>query len=575
MSTVESFARRFLDPACRISRLGEGELGGKAEGLVRAERVLASRGAVATDAKLRLDVPALVVLASGFFDRFVERNGLGRLLDEGADDREIAASFHAATITPELVGDLLALATDARVPLAVRSSSALEDALGHPFAGVYGTKMIPGSQPAPQARFAALLDAVKFVWASTWFAAARAYLAATPHRGGRERMSVIVQEVVGRGHGNRFYPDISGVARSCSFYPVGGGPPGDGVADLAVGLGKTIVDGGRCWSFSPARPRATPPFASVRERIAATQSELWAVRTLGTPPYDPMAETEYLLRVGLQEAEADGTLDWAASTYDAAADRLLPGTGRRGPRVVDFAPLLARDELGLAATLRSLLADCEREAGAPVEIEFAMTMPPREVARCGLVQVRPLLVSSDSVPLDEAAIVAPGCVVRSRSALGNGRRSLEDVLVVDRDRFEPRATPAIARELERLNRPLVEAGRQSLLVGFGRWGSSDPWLGIPVRWDQISSARGIVEAALPGMSPEPSQGSHFFHNLSSFAVLYLTVPPNDEDAIDWGFLAAQPVVAMTEHVRHLRCVPPLEIAVDGRSRLGLVRREIR
>ncbi len=479
MSEVPRFARRFFDPASRMARVGEGELGGKAQGLARARAVLEARDPEAISDELRLDVPALVVLASGFFETFVERNRLAGLLESGADDREIAAAFHAAPIPAEMVGDLRALAAEVRVPLAVRSSSALEDALGQPFAGVYGTKMIPCNQPDAEARFRSLLDAIKFVWASTYFAGARAYLASTSHRGGSERMAVIVQEVVGRGHGERFYPDISGVARSYSFYSIGGARPEEGVADLAVGLGKTIVDGGVCWTFSPARPKAAPPFASARDRMRSTQTEFWSVRVGAPPPHDPMAETEFLVRSGLGEAEADGALRWTASTYEAASDRLWPGLGRAGPRVIDFAPLLTYGEIPLATTLRDLLTACEHELGVPVEIEFALSMPPREPVRFGLLQVRPLFVSSEIVELDEARLSAPDCVVRSRSAFGNGRRQIEDVLVVDPERFEARATPAIALELERLNRALVAEGPSLVADRFRALGQLRSLAGDP------------------------------------------------------------------------------------------------
>jgi hypothetical protein len=570
MLEVPRYARSFFDPASRLTRIGDGELGGKARGLVRARDVLAGH-APAPGSGFELDVPALVVLATGFFERFVESNGLGSLLEDGADDRHVADAFHAAPIPAELVGDLRALAAEVRVPLAVRSSSALEDALGQPFAGVYGTKMIPGDQPDPESRFRALVDAVKFVWASTWFDEARSYLAATTHRGERERMAVIVQEVVGERHGERYYPEISGVARSIGFYPVGGSRPEEGVGHLALGLGKTIVDGGVCWTFSPTRPRATAPFASARERMKATQTEFWSVRVGSAPPYDPMSEAEFLVRAGLGEAESDGALGLLASTYDPAADRLWPGVGRPGARVLDFAPVLVGGELPLAETVRFLLSACEDELGAPVEIEFALSLHPRRTARFGFLQVRPLFVSAEVVDLDAGERAAGRVVVVSEPALGNGRRRLEDAVYVVPERFDPAATPQIALELESLNRSLLEQGRHCLLIGFGRWGSSDPWLGIPVRWDQISSAGAIVEASLPGMSKEPSQGSHFFHNLSSFAVLYLTVPASEEDAVDWALLAAQPEVAATEHLRHVRFSPPLEVAVDGRTRRGVVR----
>jgi hypothetical protein len=567
MSEVPRYARRFFDPAQRLFRIGEGALGGKAQGLLRAQRVLAARAPAPGGGALSVDVPSLVVLASGFFETFVARNGLAALAAAGESDQAIAAAFHRAPVPAEMVGDLRALAEEVRVPLAVRSSSVLEDALGQPFAGVYGTKMVPGDQPDGEARFRSLLDAVKFVWASTYFARARGYLAASAG-GERESMAVLVQEVVGHRLDQRFYPEVSGVARSFNFYPVGTARPEDGVLDLALGLGKTIVDGGVCWTVSPAQPRVAPPYGSVRELVEGTQTGFWAIRVGTPPPYDPMSEVEFLVRAGLGEAERDGALRLTASTFDPGSERLWPGTGRQGPRVLDFAPLLVHEELPLVATVRGLLAQCAEELGAPVEIEFALSLPPRAPARFGLLQVRPLFVSADVVEVADAALADARALVVSRAAMGNGRRRIEDVVYVDPERFEARATPAIALELERINRGLLAARRPYLLIGFGRWGSSDPWLGIPVRWDQISAARAIVEATLPGMSPEPSQGSHFFHNLSSFDALYLTVPPGGERGIDWRYLGAQPRVDETEHVRHVRCASPLRVEVDGRSRRG-------
>jgi hypothetical protein len=385
-------------------------------------------------------------------------------------------------------------------------------------------------------------------------------------------MAVVVQEVVGRRHDGRFYPDLSGVARSYSFYPVGPAAPEEGTVDLAVGLGKTIVDGGLVWTFSPAHPRIGPPVASARERLSTTQTALWAVNVGPPPPHDPMAETEYLVETGLAEAERDGTLRYAASTYDADADRLVPGTGRPGPRVLDFAPVLSWDELPLVPLLRKLMRACEDALSAPVEIEFALSLPPGEPGRFGFLQVRPLLVSHEAFEVDEREMAGPGALVASTGALGNGRHEVSDVVFVEPWSFEARLTPAIADEIERLNRPLVDEGRPYLLVGFGRWGSSDPWLGIPVRWDQIAGARGIVEATLPQMNPEPSQGSHFFHNLSSFAVLYFTVPHDRGPAIDWAWLERQETVARTAHARHVRTARPVVLKVDGRTRRGVALR---
>lgn len=571
MRDLPPYSRRLFDPSQRLSRLGGGELGGKAHGLIRAAAVLARHGAELERTGLAVDVPALVALGTDLFETFLDRNDLCELVEAGEpSDEALRAAFQAASVPAEMAGDFAALAGEARIPLAVRSSSLLEDALGQPFAGVYGTKMIPGNQVQPQARLRALLDAIKFVWASTFFQEARAYRrAAGTDR--PEKMAMLVQEVVGRSHGDRFYPDVSGVARSIDFYPQGRSRPEDGIVHLALGLGKTIVDGELCWSFSPAHPQIGPPFGSVRDLVAATQTRFWAVNTGPPPPYDPMTETEYLVRPGLAEAESDGTLRYAASTYDPSSDRLVPGTGRKGPRVLTFAPILVYREIPLADTIRTLLDVCAGELGAPVEIEFALSLPPSGPPRLGLLQVRPLAVGSEAVEVSEADLTAPTAVVASRAALGNGRCQVRDLVWVDPDTFETAATPAIAEEIATLNRGLLDAGRPYLLIGFGRWGSSDPWLGIPVRWDQISGARAIVEATLPSLSPEPSQGSHFFHNLSSFQVCYLTVRP-DVAGIDWEWIRRQPVERQTAHVRHAGLAAPLEVAVEGASGRGVVRR---
>jgi len=561
LNDLPPFERRMFDPSRPLSRLGGGGLGGKAQGLRIAHDVLARRGGELEGLGFEFGVPALVALGTDLFDTFLDRNGLRDLIAEEPSDEAVKLAFQQASMPAELAGDFASLATEARVPLAVRSSSLLEDALGQPFAGVYGTKMIPGNQMQAPARLRSLLDAVKFVWASTFFEAARAYRRVVQ---GEEKMAVLVQEVVGRPHGERFYPDISGVARSIDFYPQGRSRPEDGVVHLALGLGKTIVDGDLTWSFSPPHPAAGPPFASAREKMDATQTRFWAVNVGPPPAYDPMTETEYLVRPGLADAEGDGTLRYAASTYDPASDRLVPGTGRPGPRVLDFAPLLVHREIPLAEAVRALLRLCEEALGAPVEIEFALSLPPGGPRRFGFLQVRPLAVGTEKVEVAEEDLAT--AAVASRKALGNGRLTLSDVVYVDPDTFEARATREIAEEIAAFNRGLLAEDRPYLLIGFGRWGSSDPWLGIPVRWDQISGARAIVEAAIPGMSPEPSQGSHFFHNLSSFEVCYLTLP-----TIDWNWLQRQPELGRSVHVRHVRVPLPVEVAVDGRTGRGLVR----
>ncbi|HEX9107723.1 MAG TPA: PEP/pyruvate-binding domain-containing protein [Longimicrobiales bacterium] len=567
------FDRRFFRSAHGMSRIGGGALGAKAERLVLMHGILATEGAEGRFGGLPVDVPRFTVLATESFDAFLAGNPeLRHVLDADPADERIATSFQRAHLPSDVVGDLEALAEEAHTPLAVRSSSRLEDALERPFAGVYQTKMIPNHDPDPRERFRALVEAIKFVYASTYFEAARSYRAAAGISDSDEKMAVIVQEIVGERHGDRFYPDVSAVCRSWDYYPRGRAAPEDGVVSLALGLGKTIVDGGRCWGYSPRHPKAPPPFGSTAQLLRETQSRFWAVHMGPPPPYDPIAETEYLLQATLDDADYDGTLRFLASTYDGAADRLRPGTDFPGPRVLDFAPILRLRELPLNDVFLALLQTCERALGGPVEIELALTLPGRlrPPARAGFLQVRPMSTPSERVSLRREDLAAPDLLLRSTRAMGNGvLADVRDIVYVRPEHFSAAQTPRIAQEVGEMNQRLVRHGRRYLLIGFGRWGSSEPWLGIPATWSQVGGAAAIVEVAGAHLDVEPSQGTHFFHNLSSLGRMYLMLRDTD---VDWAWLAEQPAEQETELVRHLRLDAPLHLAVDGRSRTGIVRR---
>ncbi len=564
---VPRFDRSFFTSDERITRIGEGALGGKAVGLLRAKEILRQ---VEPLTGFRVAVPRMVVIATDVFDAFMERNALDAVVDSNRRDDRLALAFQRGELPVEIVGDLRALVEAAHIPLAVRSSSLLEDALYRPFAGVYETKMIPNNQPDADTRFRKLAEAVKLVYASTFFQAARGYRRATGEGERGEKMAVIIQEVVGRRHGDRFYPDVSGVGRSFNFYPTGAARPDEGVVSLALGLGKTIVDGGQCWSYSPAHPSAPPPYGSAGELLDNSQTSFWAINMGRPPEYDPIAETEYLLQGSLSDAEEDGTLRHVASTYDGRSDRLSPGIGAPGPRALTFAPLLVLRQRPLNDQLRALIRACEQTLEGAVEIELALDLQP-ETAELGFLQVRPMAVSHEPVDVSEADIAGPGVLLASRRAMGNGRvGTIQDVVYVKPDDFEARFTPVIATQVEGMNQRLLDEERPYLLVGFGRWGSSDPWLGIPVSWGQVGGARVIVEAAVSGMDVEPSQGSHFFHNISSLGVGYLMVPRRSEPPIDWAWLEAQPAHAETDHVRHVRLGLPLRVEIDGRTSRGAV-----
>ena len=574
---VPRFERGFFHTLESITQIGTGFLGGKAEGLVLAHELLGSeQGPKQTD--MTIAVPRLTVLATDVFDAFMQHNELGQIAFSDAPDDRIAHAFQRAELPVEVVGDLRALANQVRSPLAVRSSSLLEDALFRPFAGVYETKMTPCNQPDPGLRFQRIVEAIKFVYASTFFSSARDYVRATGEDPHDEKMAVIIQEVVGTRHGDRFYPDLSGVCRSYNYYPTGRSRPDEGIINLALGLGKSIVDGGVTWSYCPARPRTPPPFGSVRDLLRNTQTQFFAVNMGKAPAYDPIGEAEYLIKAELAAAEYDDTLRLLASTYDPQADRLYPGVGRPGPRALNFAPLLAMNSFGFNQLIQSLLAVCEQSVGAAVEIEFAVTLPHPagpDRAQLGFLQVRPMVVPELTVDVSEAELTSCDVLVASTSAMGNGTdESIRDVVYVKPDVFEARHTPAIARALQQLNSRLLDQGRPYLLIGFGRWGSSDPWLGIPVNWGHICGARAIVEATLPNMLVDPSQGSHFFHNLSSFQVSYLTVPGRTGRGVDFDWLNGQTREADLEFVRHVRLSAPLRLSVDGRTGRGVIRRPI-
>ena len=575
VADLPAFDRHFWDGTFRFTRIGTGALGGKASGLAFAKDLLAETIDASPFPDIDVNVPTMAVITTDCFDEFIARNRLGELRVEELPDDHIGHTFQQADLPAELLGDLRALIAQVKTPLAVRSSSLLEDALDRPFAGVYGTKMIPNNQFDQDTRFRRLTEAIKFVYASTYFREARDYIKTTGHDPNEEKMAVILQEVVGERHGDRFYPDVSGVARSYNFYPAGPARPEEGVASLALGLGKTIVDGGMAWTFSPAYPKKPPPFGSVQEMLRGTQTEFWAVNMGKPPAYDPVSETEYLVRASLKDAEADDVLRFLASTFDPARDRVVPGLGASGPRILDFAPLLVWEQFPLNTLIKALLKAAEEAVGANVEIEFAVTIhadrdePPR--ARLGFLQVRPMVVSEQSVDVSVEDLSDPRAIIASDAVMGNGiTDDIHDIVFVRPERFSPMQTPVIAQQLELINRQLSDQHQPFLLIGFGRWGSSHPSLGIPVVWSQISGARVIVEATLPEMNVELSQGSHFFHNLSSFRASYFMVRHDGRFAIDWQWLNRQPIVQETEFVRHVRSVGALTVRVDGRAGRGVI-----
>ncbi|MBU1700006.1 MAG: PEP/pyruvate-binding domain-containing protein [Candidatus Eisenbacteria bacterium] len=570
---IPQFDRRFLHPDAGFTQIGSGDLGGKASGLNLVRTKILSKIKSEEFPQIEVKVPTLAVLTTELFDIFMEQNDLYSLVKNDMPDDRIAHAFQKGSFPARFIGDLRALISEVHTPLAVRSSSRLEDALDHPFAGVYGTKMIPNNQPDIDTRFQRLVEAIKFVYASTFFRQAQNYLSSVGQERCSEKMAVIVQKIVGRRYADRFYPGISGVGRSYNYYPSGQSSPSDGVVNLALGLGKEIVDGGLSWTYSPASPQAPSPFNDIGDLLKNTQTRFWVVN-MGRPPLpDPVRETEYLNHIDLSAAEMDNTLRFIASTFDGSSGRMRPGVGFSGPRVLDFAPILQYDSLPLNQLIKRLLEISEEALGAEVEIEFALNYDLNDglPVQFGFLQVRPMVVSHQQIDIQPEECIGDSVVLATDRVLGNGLRDdILDIVFIKPDTFDAKYTREIATEIETLNRQIVNAGGIYLLIGFGRWGSSDPWLGVPIEWGQISGSRVIVEATLPNMNPDLSQGSHFFHNLIGLQILYMSVPLHSQFKINWDWLNEQPVATETKFVKHVKLLWPLEIKVDGKNGRGVV-----
>jgi len=565
-------AKTFKPSQSGFLRIGSGSLGGKARGLAFVRHLLRTHRISKRFPGVRISVPPAVVIATDMFELFLTENNLTEFALHCDDDSEIQQRFLDCSLPVLLTENLKAFLSEVRYPLAVRSSSLLEDSQYQPFTGVYETFMLGNQQESLQARLDELSEAIKRVYASTFSQHAKAYVRATPYRLEEEKMAVILQQVVGTAHGQRFYPDFSGVVRSHNFYPVEPATFSDGIAAVALGLGRTVVDGGKCISFCPRYPRNLPQFSSVEDILANTQIEFCALELDGAHDAGPGRLRE--AKFGLDVAEADGTLNAVGSTYSADNHVIYDGLSRPGPRVVTFAPMLKHRLFPLASILEVLVRAGEDALGNPVEIEFAVRMPreEQEPAEFGFLQIRPLTLARDHEDLKMGDIEPSQMICQSTKVLGNGRiENLQDIVVVDSQRFERSRSQEVARAVAHFNAELNEQGRPYLLIGVGRWGSNDPWLGIPVDWDEISGARAIVEAGFRDFRVTPSQGSHFFQNLTAFQIGYFTVNPDaGEGFLDWQWLAEHPAVEEQGCVRHLHVPQPLRVVMNSKTCQGVI-----
>jgi hypothetical protein len=568
---VGDFDRELFDASTELYRIGGGSLGGKARGLAFANFLLNTYPMDDRYPDVRVAVPPAVVLATDVFDRFLDENKLRDFALETRNHGKIRRRFQKARFPRDIEADLEAYLRMIHYPLAVRSSSLLEDSPYYPFAGIYETYMIPNNEANLSDRLERLIGAVKQVFASAFSEQAKAYLEATPYRLEEEKMGVIVQRIVGGAHGNRFYPSFSGVVRSYNFYPAGPMRAEDGIAAVALGLGKTVVEGGVCLRFCPRYPKHVMQFSSVDDLIENSQRSFFALLL----DYTDRQRPELAVRsFGLDTSEEDGVLAALGSTFSPENFAVYDGIARPGTRLVSFAPILKHEVFPLADLLSFLTHLGTWGTSSDVEIEFAVNLSASEggSSEFGFLQMRPqaLAEAVEAPDIEEAPQDRVLC--RSGNVLGNGRiTELRDLIVVDPERFDRARSQEAAQEMGRLNAQLVHEGTPYLLVGVGRWGSNDPWLGIPVTWDQIAGARVIVESGFRDLRVTPSQGTHFFHNLTSCNVGYFTVNPEGGDGeLDWDWLTGQGAAKEGKFFRHIRLPAPLVVLMNGRKQEGVI-----
>lgn len=572
---IADFTKESFDPDSSFARIGGGSLGGKARGLGFVSTLINDYNVRNRFEHVLISVPSAVVIGTDVFDQFVDENNLRNFAITCSDDREITRRFVEATRFPEeVLGELAGFLDLMRAPLAVRSSSLLEDSQYHPFAGVYETYMLPNRHSNPLVRLNDLLTAVKRVYASTFYQSAKDYIKVTSYRLEEEKMAVIVQKMVGAAHDQRFYPDFSGVGRSYNFYPHPPQKSSDGIVSLALGLGKTVVDGGNAVRFCPKYPNDLIQFYSVKQTLDNTQRGFFAVDLEANSDFGIETRDTLTKLYGLDVAERDGTLHFAGATYSPENDAIYDGLARNGIRVVTFGPMLRNKAFPLPQILELLLDMGPWGMGTPVEIEFAGNVgkPDGRPMEFGMLQMRPLVVYREQEQLNVEDFDRNALICQSDQVLGNGViEDIRDAVVVDLHLFDRARSREVAHEVSILNAKLVAENRPYLLIGVGRWGTLDPWLGIPVTWDQIAGAKAIVETGFKDLSVAPSQGSHFFQNITSFLVGYFTVNLHAHQGyLDWDWLLAQEPLERLAFTRHIRFTAPLIIRINGHSNKGVI-----
>ena len=571
---VARFDPATYSDAVAFARIGEGSLGGKARGLAFMNSMLIKHRQYDMHEGVRIMIPRSVVIATEYFDEFIRLNGLKYIISQEFSDEEILSEFVSSYVPPRLQQELKAYIRTVRTPLAVRSSSKLEDSHYQPFAGIYSTYMIPYTDNEDQ-MLRLLLRAVKSVYASVYFAASRAYIQSSQNLISEEKMAVIIQEVCGTEQDGLFFPTCSGVARSINYYPIGDERPEDGVCNVAMGLGKLVVDGGRTLRFSPRYPQKVLQTSTPELALRDTQNEVLALSLRPEEFRTSIDDAVNLRRLSLQQIAPLRNARFVCSVWDRENERISDSPFDRGRKVITFNNILKYNTFPLAEIVSDILRMGAEEMRCPVEVEFAVNMDvaPGQQRIFNLLQIRPIIDNQDNRPIDWSAEDPARALVYGEQALGIGRMTdIADIVYVKSGAFDSLSTERIADELLALNTRMRDEGRSYVLVGPGRWGSSDPFLGVPVKWTHISEAKVIVECGLERFEVEPSQGTHFFQNVTSLGVGYLTINPfRGEGIFREELLDARTAVYEGTFLRQVRFDRPLWVCVDGRSNRGMIR----
>ncbi len=570
---ISKFEGDGFDEYSIFSRIGEGSIGGKARGLAFVDNIIKKHKIFYKYENIIISIPRTIVLCTDVFDEFMTNNNLYEIALLDLDDEVILQHFLNGALPHHVKEKLKALLSKTSTPLAIRSSSLLEDSHYQPFAGIYSTYMIPYIKE-DEAMLEMLYRAIKSVYASVFYRSSKAYMEATKNVIDEEKMAIILQEVTGSTYGDRFYPTISGVARSVNFYPIEPEKPEDGITSIGLGLGKIIVEGGKTLRFSPKYPKKVLQLSTPQMALTETQKKFYA---LSMNPEDYIDSTDdgiNMEELSIKEADKDGAIKKICSVYDFQDNVVRDGAYGKGKKLITFSGILKYNSFPLSDILNTLLHVGQKEMNHPVEIEFAVNLDTGDDCPdiFSFLQIRPIVEESDTLNFDLGDVNEEECILVSEKALGNGViDDLYDFIYVKPDSFNPEKTKQIAEELDDLNRKFREENKNYILVGPGRWGSSDPWLGVPIKWSQISQARLIVESGLPNYRIDPSQGTHFFQNLTSFRIGYFTINPFMNDGkYDVEFLDNQPAVFETDYIRHVQFSQPAVVKIEAKRNKGIV-----